>query len=234
MLPRTTSTGSEDGADGVYALRTGLEERLDNATSVVGSASRDPNANAVARRGEGNEDDPAIGRVTDTVPARSEFLDFKLDPLFGVGCRRRPSRLAMTRVPISTGYRLTPSTQSRRGGWPANPVDSLAATRPVRSRLVVEQDRNGVVPTPEQHHDTIEHSLLLRHLESAGRAASRASASRHVRARAGLPTAAPGAKTHERTRSRPATARAAVGQRGMRPDALDLALTQRAIAHEGP
>ncbi len=168
VLPRTTSTGSEDGANGVYALRTGLEERLDNATSVVGSAGRDPNANAVARRGEGNEDDPAIGRVTDTVPARSEFLDFKLDPLFGVGGRRRPSRLAMTRVPVSTGYRLTPSTRSRRGGWPANPVDSLAATRPVRSRLVVEQGRNRVVPIPEQHHEPIEHSVLLRHPKSAG------------------------------------------------------------------
>ncbi len=141
MLPRTTSTGSEDGTNGVYALRTGLEERLDNAASVVGSASCDPNANAVTRRGEGNEDDPAIGRVTDTVPARGELLDCKFDPLFGVGCRRRSARLATTRVPVSTGYRLAPSTRSRRGGWPANPVDSLAATRPVRSRLVVEQDR---------------------------------------------------------------------------------------------
>jgi hypothetical protein len=116
VLPRTTTTGSEDRADGIYALRTGLEKRLDNAARVARPGRRDSNANAVARRREGNKDDPAIGRVTDTVPTRSEFLDFELDPLFGVRCRRRSSRLATIRSSVSTGYRLTPSTRSRRGG----------------------------------------------------------------------------------------------------------------------
>jgi hypothetical protein len=98
VLPRTTTTGSKDGAGGIYALRTGLEERLDNATRVVGPARRDSNANAVSRRREGNKDDPAIGRVTDTVPTRSEFLDYEFDPLFGVRCRMRSSRLATIRT----------------------------------------------------------------------------------------------------------------------------------------
>lgn len=115
VLPRTTTTGSEDGTNGIYALRAGLEERLDNAARVVGSTRRDSNANAVARRRKGNEDDPAIGRVTDTVPTRSEFLDFDLDALFGVRCRMRSSRLATVRMSFSTGYRLTPSTRPLRG-----------------------------------------------------------------------------------------------------------------------
>jgi len=84
VLPRTTTAGSEDGANGIYALRAALQKLLDNAARVVGSKRRDPNANAISRRREGNEDDPAIGRVTDTVPARSEFLDFEFDPRFGV------------------------------------------------------------------------------------------------------------------------------------------------------
>ncbi len=116
VLPRTTTTGPEDGAGGIYALRAGLEERLDNATRVVGPEQRNSNANAVARRRERNKDDPAVGRVADTVPTRSEFLDDEFDPLFGVRCRRRFSRLATIRTSVSTGYRLTPSTRSLRGG----------------------------------------------------------------------------------------------------------------------
>jgi len=84
VLPRAAPTGPEHGANGVGPLGTGLEERLDDAARVAGSAIRDPNANAVTRRGKGNEDDPAVGRVADAVPARSEFLDFELDQLFGV------------------------------------------------------------------------------------------------------------------------------------------------------
>jgi len=115
VLPRTTTTGSEDAANGIDALRTGLEERLDNATRIAGPIRRDSNANAIARRREGNKDDPAIGRTTDTVPTRSEFLDYEFDPLFGVRCRRRSSRLATIRASVSAGYRLTPCTRSRRG-----------------------------------------------------------------------------------------------------------------------
>jgi hypothetical protein len=111
VLPRTTTTGSEDGANRIYALRAGLEERLDNAARVVGSTRRDSNANAIARRRKGNEDDPAIGRVADTVSARSEFLDFELDPRFGVRYRTRLPRLATIRMFFSTGDGSTPSTR---------------------------------------------------------------------------------------------------------------------------
>jgi hypothetical protein len=88
VLPRTTTTGSEYSTDGIYALRAGFDERLDDAARVVGSARRDSNANAVSRRREGDEDDTAIGRVTDAVSTRSELLDYEFDPLFGVRCRR--------------------------------------------------------------------------------------------------------------------------------------------------
>jgi hypothetical protein len=98
-------------------LRAGLEEQLDDAARVAGSAIRDPNANAIARRGKRNEDDLAVGRVTDAIPARREFLDFELDRLFGACCRRRSSRPATTLTSVSTGYRSTPSTRVRRGGW---------------------------------------------------------------------------------------------------------------------
>jgi hypothetical protein len=84
VLPRTTTTGSKDGANGIYALRAGLEQLLDNAARVVGLTRRDTNANTITRRRKGNEDDPTIGRVTDTVSARCEFLDFELDPRFRV------------------------------------------------------------------------------------------------------------------------------------------------------
>jgi hypothetical protein len=105
VLPRTTTTGSKNGANGICALGAGLEELLDDAARVVGPVRSDSNANAVSRRREGNEDDPAVGRVTDAVPTRSEFLDFEIDSLFGVRGRRRSSRLATTRTSVSTGYR---------------------------------------------------------------------------------------------------------------------------------
>jgi hypothetical protein len=115
VLPRTATARSKYGADGIDALRTGLEERVDNATRVVGPPRGDSNANAVSRCREGNEDDPAIGRVADAVPARSELLDYEFDPLFGVRFRRRTSRLATIRTVFSTGDWLTPSTRSGRG-----------------------------------------------------------------------------------------------------------------------
>ena len=111
MLPRTTTTGSENSANGIYALRTGLEELLDNAARVVGLTRRDSNANTIARRRKGNEDDPTIRRVADTVSARSEFLDFELDPRFGVRYRTRLPRLATIRMFFSTGDGSTPSTR---------------------------------------------------------------------------------------------------------------------------
>jgi hypothetical protein len=104
VLPRTPTTGSEHGANGIYALRTRLEERLDDTVRVVGPARRDSNANAVARRRKGDEDDPAIGRVANAIATRSEFFDFEIDSLIGVRCRRRFSRLVTTRTSVSTGY----------------------------------------------------------------------------------------------------------------------------------
>jgi hypothetical protein len=83
VLPRTPTTRSEHSANGIYALRTRLEKRLDDTVRVVGPARRDSNANAVSRCREGNEDDPAIGSVTDAVPTRSELLDFEFDRLIG-------------------------------------------------------------------------------------------------------------------------------------------------------
>jgi hypothetical protein len=84
VLPRAAPTGPEHGANGVGPLGTGLEQQIDDTARVAGSAIRDPNADAVARRAKRDEDDLAVGCVTDTVPARSEFLDFELDQLFGV------------------------------------------------------------------------------------------------------------------------------------------------------
>jgi hypothetical protein len=222
VLPRTTTTGSEDAANGIDALRTGLEERLDDATRIAGPIRRDSNANAVARRREWNKDDPAIGRTTDTVPTRSEFLDYEFDPLFGARCRRRSSRLATIRASVSAGYRLTPCTRSRRGIR----VWSGIGTGSPRCRNKIIDDRASHTSAPSSGGACRElFGVLLASWTSAGS---------HERSRAGLPTAAPGAKAHERTRGRPAAARTAVVQRGMRPDALDLALTQRAVAHEGP
>ena len=103
MLPRTATTGSKNSANGIYALRTGLEKLLDNAARVVGLMRRDSNANTISRRRKGNEDDPAIGRVADTVSASCEFLDFEIDPRFRVGYRTRFSRLATIRMFFSTG-----------------------------------------------------------------------------------------------------------------------------------
>jgi hypothetical protein len=104
VLPRTAATRSEDGANRIFALRAGIEELLDDAARVIGMERRNSNANAVARRRKGDEDNPTIGRVTDAIATRSEFFDFEIDSLIGVRCRRRSSRLATTRTSVSTGY----------------------------------------------------------------------------------------------------------------------------------
>ena len=81
VLPRAAPAAAVDRADRVDALRARLQQCRDLRVQEARVRALDTNADAIARRGEGHEDDAAVVRAPDPVASGRELVDRELERL---------------------------------------------------------------------------------------------------------------------------------------------------------